>query len=246
MHELTKSKFQSFTSEQQHKKCAEVLRIAYEELLQGRSAQKQLDTYQQLALWLEMQTIEDEELKFISDRYHHHLQKALLKHKEHNLLPNVRSKDREQSEPIWPIAIYFDNIRSAHNVGSMLRTIEAFALGKAFFSEATPGIENKQVNDAAMGTCSWIKCETRIPLECLPKPIIALETSPAGISLFEFIFPETFTLVVGNEEYGCSNHSLSKADTIMEIPMRGRKNSLNVANAFAIAAAEIYRQRKIS
>ncbi|MGA8165369.1 MAG: TrmH family RNA methyltransferase [Waddliaceae bacterium] len=50
--------------------------------------------------------------------------------------------------------------------------------------------------------------------------------------------------MVGNEEYGCSTEVKRCGQIFLEIPLRGRKNSLNVANAFAIAAAEMTRQKE--
>jgi len=188
----------------------------------------------------------DSSLKTIADRYHHHLKLAKRNLKEHNLLPCIRQGDKEIGAPNRPIAIYLDHVRSAHNVGSMIRTTEAFSLGTLYFSEDTPFIDCKQVRDAAMGAEQWVNCKqigALITLEDLPRPIIAMETGTEATSIFDFIFPETFTLVMGNEEYGCSEVLLRQADYIIEIPLRGRKNSLNVANAFAIAAGEIERQQ---
>jgi len=241
--EFTKRKFLQIPLERQHQKCAELLRYAYEELLRGSFPTIALQAYQEITTWLTLPLLPADTLKAISDRYHFHLQQALIKHKEHNLLPSIRTGDKEKGEEAFPICIYFDEIRSAHNVGSMLRTIEALSLGVAYFSDNIPPISNKQVQDAAMGTCQWVQYKTGVSLKDLQRPIIALETSPNAISLYEFIFPETFTLVVGNEEYGCSENTLEIADILIEIPMRGRKNSLNVANAFACVASEICRQR---
>jgi len=243
MVDFTKRKFLAFPSEMQHKKCAEILRSAYSLTLEGNNAIPLLESYHEIARWMEFPPVAVINLKSISDRYHEHLKLALTKHKEHNLLPAVRRGDRIQAEAAWPLAVYFDQIRSAHNVGSIIRTMEAFSMGKAYFSKNTPFANEKQVQDSAMGACQWVECNDTVPLESLPRPLIALETSSSAIPLFDFIFPEVFTLIVGNEEYGCSDHSLMLADILVEIPMRGHKNSLNVANAFAIAAAEIYRQR---
>ena len=52
------------------------------------------------------------------------------------------------------------------------------------------------------------------------------------------------TFPLGNEEYGCSKETLAMADYLLTIPLYGRKNSLNVSNAFAIAAQEICRQKR--
>lgn len=241
-HSFTKRKFLGLPLEQQHKKCAEVLRMAFEEVMAG-NASSNLSHYNEMAEWLTLTPCTASDVKAIADRYHMHLQLASIQFKEHNLLPDIRQGDRSSGEPIWPIAIYLDHVRSAHNVGSIIRTVEAFSLGRIYFSEQTPFYTHKQVKDASMGTSEWVECIQGVQLESLPRPIIALETCQDAISLYEFVFPESFTLAVGNEEYGCSEHTLKNADYIVEIPLRGRKNSLNVANAFAIAVSEISKQR---
>ena len=62
------------------------------------------------------------------------------------------------------------------------------------------------------------------------------------MSIYDFTFPEKFTLILGNEEYGLSDEWLNQCDQIVTIPMWGFKNSLNVASAYAIAAYEIRKQ----
>lgn len=241
--DYTKRKFLTFSSEQQHKICAEVLRSLYGDLVDGISSFSKLNSYNEMAEWLKMAPLEANHMQSMADRYHQHLTLAKRCLKEHNLLPSIRKGDRAEAEAAWPITIYLDKIRSAHNLGSILRTVEAFSLGKVYLSGDMPFVDHKQVQDAAMGASKWIECRRDASLESLPRPIIAMETSASAISLYDFIFPETFTLVMGNEEYGCSDSTLQIADVLIEIPMRGHKNSLNVANAFAIAAAEICRQK---
>jgi len=178
--------------------------------------------------------------KTLSDRYHWHLSQAGLSLKEHNLL--IRTGDRAPKCPFPPIAIYLDHVRSAYNVGSILRTTEALRIGQVHFSEKTPFIDNEKVHRTAIGADSLVPCFRNATLASLPRPIIALDTSDEAIPLSDFLFPETFTLILGNEEYGICQDSLAQADYLLEIPMLGAKNSLNVACAFAIAAAEIRRQ----
>ena len=60
-----------------------------------------------------------------------------------------------------------------------------------------------------------------------------------------FTSPESFTLILGNEEYGLSDEWLEACDHIVTIPMYGFKNSLNVASAYSIAAYEIRRQHAL-
>ena len=124
-------------------------------------------------------------------------------------------------------------------VRSILRTVEALRIGKVYFSDKTPFIDNEKVIRTAMGAASLVPCFQNVPLKELPRPIIALDTSDAALPVAEFHFPEIFTLILGNEEYGISNASLAEVDTIVEIPLFGAKNSINIACAFAIAAAKI-------
>ena len=70
-------------------------------------------------------------------------------------------------------------------------------------------------------------------------PLIALEIHPNAVSLENFTWPDSGILLVGNEELGLSPEILSQADSILKIPQFGRKASLNVANAFAIAACSL-------
>lgn len=242
MFDFTQKKFESLPLKRQHKKCAEYLRYIYDH----SDLSLELNSYNEMLQWMGENPIHTINHEIVADRYHWHLKHADISKKEHHLLPLIRTGDKEQSEAKeLPIAIYLDNIRSAHNIGSMIRTTEALKLGKLYFSKATPYIDHKQVQDTSMGTYEWVSCNREIPLEELPRPIIALETAENAISLYNFLFPPSFTLVVGNEEYGCSESTLKMADYIVEIPLRGRKNSLNVANALALVAGEILRQHKV-
>lgn len=240
---FTKKKFLSLPFERQHKKCAELLK-RFLSCSNEKERGHLLFYYNEWQQWLENEPLLEATFKLTSDRYHFHLKMAKQNLQEHNLLVTVRQGDRAESEEIWPIALYLDHIRSAHNVGSIIRSVEAFALGTLFFSEQTPFIDNKQVQDSSMGAFQWVHCHQLKDLQQLPKPLIAMETSPQALSIYDFLFPPSFTLVVGNEEYGCSDVILKASDFLIEIPLRGRKNSINVANAFAIAASEIQRQRK--
>lgn len=247
MFDFPKKKFLALPLERRHKKCAELLRAVYDKCGREEKHSPEWEHYLELLDWMEeppSQTMPPS-IKGIADLYHAHLKKAHVSKREHHFLPQIRRGDRPQGEEAWPIAIYLDGLRSAHNVGSVIRTAEALSLGTLYFSPATPFASHKQVKDTAMGADQWITCAQGVGLASLPRPIIALETSEEAVSLYEFIFPPSFTLVLGNEEYGCSDEALALSDYLVEIPLRGRKNSLNAANAFAIAAGEISRQKNV-
>jgi tRNA G18 (ribose-2'-O)-methylase SpoU len=246
MADFTKKKFLSLPIERQHRQCAALLRRLYDALTTGQEMEEEKMLYKEFNAWMSQEELLLISFQTLSNRYHWHLQKANTYLKEHNLLPSARKGDRQIAiEGSWLIDIYLDQIRSAHNVGSILRTVEAFNLGQVYFSEFTPFKTHKQVEKAAMGSQQWVNCYQQNSFSNLTPPFIALETSPDALPLYEFIFPNQFTLIVGNEEYGCSEEVLKEANYLLEIPLRGHKNSLNVANAFAIVVGEIYRQKQL-
>lgn len=235
----TRRKFLKSAPPERHKKCAELLRRAYEGEIVS------LETYETLVSWMELEPLWQKDSKAIADRYHWHLEQAGRCLKEHNLLPQLRTGDRQPKTDYLPIAIYLDQMRSAYNVGSILRTCEALRIGSVYFSEKTPFLDNEKVERTAMGAAALVSCYRGVPLSQLPRPILVLDTSDDAIPLSNYLFPPSFTLVLGNEEVGVSDASLSLADTLLEIPLLGAKNSLNVACAFAIASAQIRTQFKV-
>ncbi len=250
MFDFTRKKFLSLPFCRKHKKCAELLYNIYERQITQKEWKKEWSLYLEFLEWMDISidpalSIPNLSIQKIADQYHEHLQQAQIFKKEHHLLPQIRKGDSAHAEAAWPIAIYLDHIRSAYNVGSIVRTVEAFSLGSLYCSPQTPFITHKQVQDSAMGCDQWISCYQGVDIASLPRPLIALETGQNALSLYEMIFPPSFTLILGNEEYGCSDEILKMTDYIVQIPLRGHKNSLNVANAFAIAAGEISRQKSL-
>ncbi len=240
---FSKRKYLSLSLESQHKKCAELLRYAYEDFEEASDEIR--STYNGYQQWMGGEMLVEWTRECIADRYHYHLLCADLSIREHNLLPRVTTWDRVSAEPALPVSIYLDNIRSAYNIGSIIRTTEALSLGTIFFAPGMAGVDNKQVRDTAMGAAEWVTCHANATLDDLPPPVCVLETIEGATPVSEFSFPDgPFTLAIGNEEYGCSSKTIHLADHTITIPLHGRKNSLNVANAFAIIAHEISKQKR--
>lgn len=238
---FTLQKLKSFSLEKKHKKASELLRRIYDSLLKKESFEFHLKNYSLLESDLNLAKLAIS-LESISDRFHLHLTLGKLHLKEHSLLDSITKLDTDSDAPYLPIDIYLDNIRSAHNIGSIIRTTEALRIGNIHFSQGMAYIDQKKVLDAAMGTSSKVTCFKGSSLSELKQPLIAVETSTKSYSIHDFIFPKSFSLLLGNEEYGLSCESLKKADIILSIPMYGFKNSLNVACAFSLIAGEIRRQ----
>jgi tRNA G18 (ribose-2'-O)-methylase SpoU len=239
---FTQKKFLRLQEEQRHKYCSICLKNIYEALLEKKDPSFFLQEYNQYLGWIKEKPFTTFDYKNLADQYHYHLKKAKIHLKEHNLLPNIRTGDSEAKKPFSSNAIFLDNIRSAYNVGSILRTVEALRMGAVHFAKKTPYIDNPKVKKISMHSVDKVSCSQNTDYLNLPRPIIIADTSKQAISLYEYIFPDSFTLVMGNEEYGVSDESLHHGDYIIEIPLFGSKNSINVACAFSIIASEWQRQ----
>lgn len=238
---FSKEKFMTLTLAGRHKKALEAIKKIYDSLLKGSLDRNLVAKYRILESFL---MLPPTELTFekLSDRFHEHAKLSLITFKEHHLLPAVTTQDRISKEPFLPVDIYLDNIRSAHNIGSIIRTTEALRLGSIFFSDQMASTSSKKLQDTAMGTLDKVKIDTIQDFCNLRRPLIAIETAKEAISLYDFIFPTSFSLLLGNEEYGLSKNSLMEADYVVKIPLVGFKNSLNVACAFSMIGSEIRRQ----
>lgn len=227
---FSQAKFLSLPLKRQHKQAAELLKLA---LIKDSSL---LSHYHELASWMGLSIPASKPAYY--DRYDEHLRESL------SPLPTFdsfeRSFDPISHAPYLPITVYLDNLRSAFNVGSILRTMEAFRFESAYFAKNTPFADQKKLQDTSMGTYELIDCHK--DLSRLKRPWIALEVTESATPVYDFSFPTEMTLVLGNEAYGISEEVLNQCDHIVSIPLVGAKNSLNVASAFAIAAYEIRRQ----
>ena len=166
-------------------------------------------------------------------------------------LVEVATKDQPEKERVVaPFIAIAENLRSAFNVGAILRTSEAFGAEKVWLTGYTPLPTDEKTARTAMGTAD------HIPWEEIPKmsdalnraraegyKIVALETAERAQEIGAFQWPEKTALLLGNERFGLDAETLSQADHIVRIPLHGRKNSLNVGIAYGIAIAN-YREQQ--
>ncbi len=157
------------------------------------------------------------------------------------------------------VNIILPDIRSALNVGSIFRTADAVGISKIYLTGYTPapidkfGRVNKEITKTALGaekTINWEKIDNLSKLLTKLKKesfyLIAVEQDknsvdykkatclPAGRnrkSKTAFIF--------GNEVTGLAKNILKKCDTIAEIPMKGKKESLNIAVSVGVVLFRI-------
>lgn len=144
------------------------------------------------------------------------------------------------------------NIRSAHNVGSIMRTADAFGVSKMFLIGHTPapldrfGKVQKDIAKVALGaelTVAWEQYATITPLiKKLKKEgveILALEQSKKSVDYKSVKTKKQTALILGSEVEGIPESVLKHCDRIIEISMRGSKESLNVSVATGVALARL-------
>jgi 23S rRNA (guanosine2251-2'-O)-methyltransferase len=148
------------------------------------------------------------------------------------------------------------NLRSTHNVGSLLRTADGLGLAKVFLSGYTPypltspdarlpHLAKKidaQIAKTALGaekSLTWEHHEAIEPvissLRSEGYAVYALEQTAGSISLPTFVAPDKLALIVGREVEGIEPEILALCDESIEIPMLGKKESFNVVQAAAMA-----------
>jgi len=153
------------------------------------------------------------------------------------------------SVPRRPVHVVLDNIRSAHNVGSIFRTCDAALVERVYCCGITAHPPSHKLKKTSLGAARfvpWEHCETTADavqaLKALGIPVFAFEVTDRSESLFAMDVPSPVALVFGNEVDGVSRDVLPLADRIVAIPMGGFKNSVNVAVATGVAVFEVVRQ----
>jgi len=149
-----------------------------------------------------------------------------------------------------PFFLIVDNVRSLENVGSLFRTADAMSVDKVFLCGITGTPPSRKITKTALGAEEWIPWEYHsqawrlvAKLKKEKISVVCLEQGKGSIPLSSFKPKFPLALVVGNEVKGVSLSVLKKADALLEIPMTGKKESLNVSVAFGVAAYEMQKGR---
>ncbi|MDP3735462.1 MAG: TrmH family RNA methyltransferase [bacterium] len=143
--------------------------------------------------------------------------------------------------------VILHNIRSAYNVGSIFRTAESAGVARIFLTGYTPtptdrfGRARGDLAKVALGAERMVSWERHVRLAPLlgrlkseGVALVAVEQAPQAQDYRSFRVCGPTVFIFGNEVRGLSTSALALADTVLEIPMRGRKESLNVAVAAGV------------
>jgi len=145
------------------------------------------------------------------------------------------------------ISVLLHNVRSSHNVGSIFRTADAAGAGNIFLTGYTPtpkdrfGRKQKDIAKTALGAEEYIDWQyAKDPLSILKESkkegwrIVGVEQDPRSNLYTELKLSGKVIFVFGNEVRGLSKQLREECDDLIEIPMKGQKESLNVSVAVGI------------
>jgi tRNA G18 (ribose-2'-O)-methylase SpoU len=154
------------------------------------------------------------------------------------------------------LVVIAHDIRSCHNVGSLLRTAEGLGVFKVYLTGYTPyplgakgddrlpheaAKTHKQIQKTALGAESsqpWEHGSLPAVLKRLKKDgytLAALEQAATATRLPDFTPPHKTALLLGREVEGIAEELLKQMDILLEIPMFGSKESFNVVQSAAMA-----------
>lgn len=144
--------------------------------------------------------------------------------------------------------LILNDIRSVENVGAMFRTADAAGIDKIYLTGYTPtpldrfGRKRKDIAKSALGAEEHVSWEQKKSISALLTKlkkegfqIIAIEQDKKSIDYKKVKLKGKNAFIVGTEVTGIPKKVLKKCDKIVEIPMKGKKESLNVSVALGVA-----------
>jgi len=145
------------------------------------------------------------------------------------------------SRPKLNVAVH--NLRSLHNVGSIFRTASGAGFDRVFLSGYTGTPPDRRITKVALGTEEEIPWQQTADEDALIEAlsghhVVVLEQDPSSTLYSDLPLPASgeLTVMLGAEIVGAPKKLIERADSIIEIPMAGLKESLNVSCAFAVVA----------
>ncbi len=157
-------------------------------------------------------------------------------------------KEKKQNYKEKENIIILHNIRSVSNVGAMFRTADAAGIDKIYLTGYTPtpldrfGRKRGDLAKSALGAEEYVIWESKKSLPALMRSlrrekfkIIAIEQDEKSTDYKKVKLENKNVFIVGAEVTGIPKSILEKCDLIAEIPMRGKKESLNVSVALGVA-----------
>lgn len=153
-----------------------------------------------------------------------------------------------------PITVILDNVRSMHNIGSIFRTSDGFAIEKIYLCGITAQPPHREIEKTALGatqSIEWVYSsgisEIILELKAAQYTVIAIEQAQNSVMLNDFRpkTSEKYALIFGNEVNGVSEDAMKLIDTCIEIPQFGTKHSFNIVVSAGIVLWDFFAKLKL-
>jgi len=153
-----------------------------------------------------------------------------------------------------PVIVVLDNVRSMHNVGSVFRTADGFAVEKVILCGITAQPPHSEIEKTALGatqSVEWTHAEDSLQavadLRMQGYTIIAIEQAEKSTMLHNFQpdINAKYALIFGNEVNGVSDEVMQQIDHCIEIPQFGTKHSFNIVISAGIVLWDFYAKLRL-
>jgi len=154
-----------------------------------------------------------------------------------------------------PVVVVLDNVRSMHNVGSIFRTADGFALEKVLLCGITAQPPHREIEKTALGATQSVEwshfTDTLSALEALRADgyeIVAIEQAENStmLNIFQPDPKKKYALIFGNEVDGVSDEVMEQIDQCIEIPQFGTKHSFNIVISAGIVFWDFFAKLRLS
>ena len=171
-----------------------------------------------------------------------------MKKLKNSELDRISVEEFKKSKKI-PITILLENIRSAHNIGSVFRTADSFLINEIILCGISAQPPNKDIRKTALGSSESVEWKYEKNIEVAIQKlkdegnkIISIEQTTNSISLENFKPSNNckYAIIFGNEVNGIEQRTIDLSDMAIEIPQYGTKHSLNISVAAGIIIWNIF------
>ena len=163
-----------------------------------------------------------------------------------------KSLEEFKNGPKAPLAVVLDNVRSLHNVGSVFRSCDAFAVETLYLCGFTGTPPNKEINKTALGATESVNWKHEADIISLIHElklqgfiVCAVEQTQQAVQLHNFAIDSTkkYALIFGNEVDGVQQNVINQCDYVIEIAQGGTKHSLNIAVSAGVVLWEFFKKQ---
>lgn len=153
-----------------------------------------------------------------------------------------------------PLVVVLDNVRSMHNIGSVFRTADGFAIEKLYLCGITARPPHREIEKTALGatqSVEWVHFETTLDAVASLKAdgyqIIGIEQAAGSIMLntYKPSSSKKYALIFGNEVNGVADEVMAQLDECIEIPQFGTKHSFNIVISAGIVLWDFFAKLRL-